>query len=211
MIPAQEIKKIKKEEKGDGHQSDGEKSDQDLVVDDGCSEDINPMSPMPPNQQGSHPHHHHNGGTTSPPRENGMMVKKMEPGVGTPNSPSSSDRGSSSNGSTTPSNPNQKIKLEDKPSTPGVQNGNVASGIPKSVVAKPPALNPGPGYPHYLNGNPHEMQAYAAAVAAAGNNLPPGAGYPRGPPGIPLGFDPHSQMRAPPLGPAMAAMAGGKP
>lgn len=221
MIPAQEIKKIKKEEKGDGHQSDGEKSDQDLVVDDGGSEDINPMSPQ---NSASHPHQHHNGGTTSPPRENGMIVKKMEPvGVpGTPNSPrsSSSDRGSSSNGSTTPSNPNQKIKLEDKPSTPGVQNGNAASGIPKSVVAKPPALNPAAaGYPHYLNslngGNPHEIQAAYAAAVAAGvpNNLPPGAaaGYARGPPGLPMGFDPHSPMRAPLFGAPISAMAGGKP
>lgn len=172
MMPGQqEIKKIKKEEKDNaGHQSDGEKSDQDLVVDDACSEDINPMSP--PNQ---HPHHH-NGGTTSPPRENGMIgVKKMEHiggdrNIVTPNSPrsSSSDRGSSSNGSTTPSNP--KVKLEDKPSTPGV-NGNAASGIPKSVVAKPPAGYP-PGYLGPLNGaNPHEMQA---AYAAAAGVLPPG-------------------------------------
>lgn len=222
MMPSQEIKKIKKEEKdGTGHQSDGEKSDQDLVVDDACSEDINPMSPMPPNQQANqHQHHHHNGGTTSPPRENGMMVKKMEHvgdrmGVpGTPNSPrsSSSDRGSSSNGSTTPSNPNQKVKLEDKPSTPGVQNGNAASGIPKSIVAKPPAGYP-PGYLGALNGgNPHEMQAAAAAYAAAGVPvLPPGhPGY-RGVPGLPMGFDSHPQMRAPPIGPAMSAMAGGKP
>ncbi|CAO1423921.1 unnamed protein product [Diamesa hyperborea] len=221
MIPAQEIKKIKKEEKdtGTGHQSDGEKSDQDLVVDDGCSEDINPMSPMQQNQSASaHPHHHHNGGTTSPPRENGMLVKKMEHtsermGVpGTPNSPrsSSSDRGSSSNGSTTPSNPNQKVKMEDKPSTPsGVTNGNGAgSGIPKSVVAKPPAWNAAAGYPlEAMNG-----QAAAAAFAAAAGfpGGPPGPGYPRGPPGLPMGFDPHPQMRAPPIGP-LSSMAGGKP
>ncbi len=167
MSNSQEIKKIKKEDKdGTGHQSDGEKSDQDLVVDDACSEDINPMSP--PNQ-----HPHHSNGTTSPPgRENGVMigVKKLEH-IGndrniTPHSPrsSSSDRGSSSNGSTTPSNP--KVKLEDKPSTP--VNGNAApGGIPKSsVVAKPPSGYPPAGYLGPLNGgNPHEMQAaYAAAV-----------------------------------------------
>uniref|UniRef100_A0A182PTA2 Groucho/TLE N-terminal Q-rich domain-containing protein n=1 Tax=Anopheles epiroticus TaxID=199890 RepID=A0A182PTA2_9DIPT len=45
-----ELKKVKKEEKDLGH-SDGEKSDQDLVVDD--ASETNPMSPMP-NQ-------HHNG------------------------------------------------------------------------------------------------------------------------------------------------------
>lgn len=219
MIPTQEIKKIKKEEKeGAGHQSDGEKSDQDLVVDDACSEDINPLSPMPPNQSGQHQHHHHNGNTSSPPRENGMMAKKMEhPGerIVTPNSPrsSSSDRGSSSNGSTTPSNPNQKVKLEDKPSTPGVTNGNSTSGIPKSIVAKPPASY-APGYMGPMNGgNPHEMQAaYAAAAAAGVPVLPPGhPGY-RGVPGLPMGFDAHPQMRAPPIGPgALSAMAGGKP
>jgi len=56
--PEPELKKVKKEEK-DGHASDGEKSDQDLVVDD-QSED--PVSP-------------HNG--TTSPRENGIdKVKK---------------------------------------------------------------------------------------------------------------------------------------
>lgn len=215
IMPTQEIKKIKKEEKEPtGHQSDGEKSDQDLVVDDACSEDINPLSP--PNQGGQQ-HHHLNGSTSSPPRENGMMAKKMEhPGerIVTPNSPrsSSSDRGSSSNGSTTPSNSNQKVKLEDKPSTPGVTNGNSSSGIPKSIVAKPPAGYP-PGYMGPMNGgNPHEMQAaYAAAAAAGVPVLPPGhPGY-RGVPGLPMGFDGHPQMRAPPIGPALSAMAGGKP
>lgn len=209
MMPSQEIKKIKKEEKeGGGHQSDGEKSDQDLVVDDACSE---PMSPMPPNNQvGQHPHHNHNGNTSSPP-QNGMLKKMEHPGerIVTPNSPrsSSSDRGSSSNGSTTPSN-SQKVKLEEKPSTPGV-NGN---GIPKSIVAKPPAYPP--GYMGPMNGgNPHEMQAaYAAAAAAGVQGLPPGHPGFRGVP-VPMGpFDNHPQMRAPPMhGPALSAMAGGKP
>jgi groucho len=209
MMPSQEIKKIKKEEKeGGGHQSDGEKSDQDLVVDDACSE---PMSPMPPNQSGQHPHHNHNGNTSSPP-QNGMLKKMEHPGerIVTPNSPrsSSSDRGSSSNGSTTPSN-SQKVKLEEKPSTPGV-NGN--GGIPKSIVAKPPAYPP--GYMGPMNGgNPHEMQAaYAAAAAAGVPGLPPGHPGFRGVP-VPMGpFDNHPQMRAPPMhGPALSAMAGGKP
>lgn len=229
MTNSQEIKKIKKEEKeGAGHQSDGEKSDQDLVVDDACSEDINPMSPMLPNQRP----HHLNGGTNSnsPPRENGMLgVKKMEHinndrNIVTPNSPrsSSSDRGSSSNGSTTPSN--SKVKLEDKPSTPGL-NGSASSGIPKSVVAKPPAGYP-PGYLGPLNGNPHDMQAAYAGVLPPGH--PAGSlnflcfkitlifkliflflGY-RGVPALPMGFEPHLQMRAPPTG-SLSAMSGGKP
>lgn len=217
-IPSQEIKKIKKEEKDTtGHQSDGEKSDQDLVVDDACSEDINPMSPLNSSQSNTHPHLHHNGSTSSPPRENGMMVKKMEHNerIVTPHSPrsSSSDRGSSSNGSTTPSSNNQKVKLEDKPSTPGVTNGNSSGGIPKSIVAKPPAGYPPAGYLGPINGgNPHEMQAAYAAAAAGVPVLPPGHPGFRGVPGLPMGFESHPQMRAPPIGPgALSAMAGGKP
>lgn len=210
-IPTQEIKKIKKEDKeGAGHQSDGEKSDQDLVVDDACSEDINPMSPMGMNPAGQHPqqHHHHNGGVSSP-RENGMLIKKADHlnadrSIVTPNSPrsSSSDRGSSSNGSTTPLN--TKVKLEDKPPTPNVNGSAPGSGIPKSIVAKPPASYP-PSYIPLNGNNPHEIQAaYAAAAAGV---LPQGhPGYR----GLPMGFDAHPQMRAPPIGPAMA-MAGGKP
>jgi len=210
IMPSQEIKKIKKEEK-DGQQSDGEKSDQDLVVDDACSEDINSVG-------ADHACLPHNGGS-SPPRGNGMMVKtKMEHDrmgiVGTPNSPrsSSSDRGSSSNGSTTPSG--QKVKVvDDKPSTPGMSNGNSISGIPKSVVAKPPPAGYPPGYlSGPLNGgSSHEIQVAAAYAAAAAGVpvLPPNhpGGY-RGVPGLPMGpYDSHPQMRAPPIGP----MSGGKP
>lgn len=197
IIPTQEIKKVKKEEKEIGHQSDGEKSDQDLVVDDACSEDINPLSPMTASSQS---HHQHNGGTPTSPRENGILVKKVEHlnerNVVMPNSPrsSSSDRGSSSNGSTTPSN--TKLKMEEKPSTPGV-NGN--GGIPKSIVAKPPAAYSS-GYLNPLNGgNPHDIQAAAYAAAV----LPPGHPGFRG---LPMGFD--SQMRAPSIGPTMSS---GKP
>lgn len=202
-----DLKKVKKEEKDMGHQSDGEKSDQDLVVDD--ASEISPTSPVQ-NQ-------HHSNGTASP-RENGMMIKKLEhpdrDRVGGPHSPRS---GTSSNAST-PSNK----KLEEKPSTPisksvtptnsNPSNGIGGSGVVKAVV-KPPILNP--NYPpHYLgpmNGAPpHDLQA-AAAYGAAGvhNNLPPALNnYPRQP--LQVGFDPHPQMRAPPLGPALGAMPGGK-
>uniref|UniRef100_A0A182M2D2 Groucho/TLE N-terminal Q-rich domain-containing protein n=1 Tax=Anopheles culicifacies TaxID=139723 RepID=A0A182M2D2_9DIPT len=207
-----ELKKVKKEEKDMGH-SDGEKSDQDLVVDD--ASEINPMSPMP-NQ-------HHNG--TASPRENGMMQKKLDvqdrDRIGT-HSPRS---GTSSNAST-PSNK----KLDDKPTTPIAKpatptNSVASNGVPK-VVNKPPVLNP--GYPPYLagplngmkyllarrkmkykdeyynqayiSGAPHDLQA-AAAAAYGGpgvhNNLPHSLNnYAR----APLAFDPHPQMRAP-LGP----------
>uniref|UniRef100_A0A1L8DX46 Putative transducin-like enhancer of split protein n=1 Tax=Nyssomyia neivai TaxID=330878 RepID=A0A1L8DX46_9DIPT len=199
-----ELKKVKKEEKDLGHQSDGEKSDQDLVVDD--ASESNPMSPVP-NQ-------HHSNGTASP-RENGLMVKKLDhqDRVG-PHSPRS---GTSSNAST-PSNK----KLEDKPSTPisksvtptNSSNGHAGAppgGAVVKAVAKPPVLNPG-GYPHYLgplNGAaPHELQA-AYGAPGVHNNLPPAINnYPRAP--LQVGFDPHPQMRAP-LGPALGAIPGGKP
>ncbi|XP_055385778.1 protein groucho-like [Condylostylus longicornis] len=231
-----ELKKVKKEEK-DGHQSDGEKSDQDLVVDD--ASEINPMSPV---------QNQHNG--TASPRENGMLVKKFDhsdrdrlnsnnlsgPGSqGGGAGPHSPRSGTSSNAST-PSNK----KLEDKPSTPiaksvtpnsnsnppnglggpvpgGLPPGAPPGGLVKAVV-KPLVPNPG-AYPPYLgalNGaGPHDLQAAygaAAAAAAAGvhNNLPPGLNnFPRAP--IQVGFDPHPQMRAPPLGPALGSIPGGKP
>ncbi|CAD7088209.1 unnamed protein product [Hermetia illucens] len=216
-----DLKKVKKEEKDMGHQSDGEKSDQDLVVDD--ASEINPLSPVP-NQ-------HHSNGTASP-RENGMLMKKFDHsdrdrvGGGGAHSPRS---GTSSNAST-PSNK----KLEEKPSTPIAKpvtptNSNPSAnglglGAPPpagslvKAVAKPPVLNPA-GYPPYLgqlNGaaGPHELQAAygAAAAAAAGvhNNLPPGMNnFPRAP--MQVGFDPHPQMRAPHLGPPLGTIPGGKP
>lgn len=111
--------------------SDGEKSDQDLVVDD-ASED--PVSP--PN------------GTASP-RENGidkLSTKKEHPG---PHSPRS---GTSSNAST----PSTKKLDGDKPTTPisksvtptSVTPGAAGSSGLKPVV-KPPALGQ---YPPYLAG-----------------------------------------------------------
>lgn len=193
-----EHKKLKKEEK-DGHVSDGEKSDQDLVVDD-ASED--PASP--PN------------GTTSP-RENGLdklNIKKEHNNTG-PHSPRS---GTSSNAST----PSAK-KMEEKPSTPiskcvtptsagsgGSQAGGGASAGALKPIVKPPTLA---HYPQYLGGaSPHEIQAAAAAAGAYGAHLPPtlNAAYPRAPL---VGYDPHAQMRAPPIGPgaALAGIPGGKP
>jgi groucho len=189
-----EHKKPKKEEKDMGHHSDGEKSDQDLVVDD-ASED--PVSP--PN------------GTTSP-RENGidkLVPKKEHPG---PHSPRS---GTSSNAST----PSTKKLDGDKPSTPISKSvtptsaaGSSSGGSGLKPVVKPPALGQ---YPPYLagmsNGAPHDLQAAAAAGAYGGlhNNLPPALNnYPRPP--LQVGYDPHSQMRAPVV-PGLGGIPGGKP
>lgn len=198
-----ELKKVKKEEKDMGHQSDGEKSDGDLVVDD--ASEINPMSPAQNNI--------HNNGTASP-RENGMLNKKVEhqdrDRVGGPHSPRS---GTSSNAST----PSNKKIDDNKPSTPIAKSvtptnsnpSNGLSGIVKSV-AKPPVLNS--GYPHYLgpmNGaSPHELQA-AAYAQGVHNSLPPSLNsYPRAP--LQVAFDPHQQMRTQ-IGPTLGSIPGGKP
>lgn len=115
--------------------SDGEKSDQDLVVDD-ASED--PVSP--PN------------GTASP-RENGIdKLSSKKEHVG-PHSPRS---GTSSNAST----PSTKKLDADKPTTPisksitptSVASGSAGSSGLKPVV-KPPTLGPYPPYLAMANGN----------------------------------------------------------
>ncbi|KAG4065010.1 hypothetical protein HA402_004133 [Bradysia odoriphaga] len=207
-----DLKKVKKEEKDMGHQSDGEKSDQDLVVDD--ASEISPLSPVP-NQ-------HHSNGTASP-RENGLMVKKLEHQDRERNIGPHSPRSGTSSNASTPSNK----KLEEKPSTPiaksvtptnsnpsnGIGSGSSSNGgqLPPSgvvkAVAKPPVLNP--NYPHYLgpmNGaGPHDLGAYGAA--GVHNNLPPGLNnYPRAP--LQVAFDPHPQHMRAPIG---AAIPGGKP
>ncbi|XP_066256752.1 transducin-like enhancer protein 4 isoform X1 [Euwallacea similis] len=191
-----ELKKPKKEEKDLGHvsikHSDGEKSDQDLVVDD-ASED--PISP--PN------------GTVSP-RENGIdkLTKKDHAG---PHSPRS---GTSSNAST----PSTK-KMEDKPSTPisksvtptSAAGSSSGSGAMKSVP-KAGSLGQYPPYLGMPNGAPpHELQAAAAGTGygALHNNIPPALNnYPRPP--LQVGYDPHSQMRAPVV-PNLGGIPGGKP
>lgn len=206
-----------------GHQSDGEKSDQDLVVDD--ASEINPLSPLI-NQHASN-------GTSSPRENGGMMMKKfgdhnerdrmstnsiaaggMPSGIPISGGSHSPRSGTSSNAST-PSNK----KNEDKPATPiaksvtpSPSNQVPTNGIPSmsgtpgtssplvKSAPKPPALNAGT-YPPYLgqmNGGPsHELQA-------AAYNLPHGFG-PRGP--LQGGFESHPQMRAPPI----SGIPGGKP
>lgn len=221
------MKKIKKDEKDmSGHQSDGEKSDQDLVVDD--ASEINPLSPLT-NQ-------HAINGTSSPRENGGMMVKKfgdhterdrmstiniaaggMSSGIPMAGGSHSPRSGTSSNAST-PSNK----KNEEKPATPiaksvtpSPSNQVPTNGIPSmsgppgtpgassplvKSVPKPPVLNAG-AYPPYLGqmngGPPHDLQA-------AAYNLPHGFG-PRGP--LQVGFEPHPQMRAPPI----SGIPGGKP
>ena len=174
-------------------QSDGEKSDQDLVVDDASE---GPTSPVA-------------NGTTSP-RENGL--EKSAPPMGhnstkkelPPHSPRS-------NTSSNPSTPSAK-KMEEreksstpisKPQTPTTNSsvGSLKSSGPKMAHQVPPhsgyAHYPPPGpQPHHLQPgvqHPHvEMMAYN--------------GYgPRVPPGLPQQlYDPHAAMRVP-------SMNAGKP
>ncbi|XP_065169303.1 transducin-like enhancer protein 4 isoform X2 [Atheta coriaria] len=189
-------KKVKKEEKDMGHHSDGEKSDQDLVVDD-ASED--PVSP--PN------------GTASP-RENGidkLSSKKEHPG---PHSPRS---GTSSNAST----PSTKKLDGEKPTTPISKSvtptsasGSSAGGSGLKPVVKPPALGQ---YPPYLpgmsnGGGPHDLQAAAVAAqyGAMHNSLQPSMNNPYPRPPLQVAYDPHAPMRAPVV-PGMGGIPGGKP
>lgn len=171
--------------------SDGEKSDQDLVVDD-ASED--PVSP--PN------------GTASP-RENGidkLNIKKDHIG---PHSPRS---GTSSNAST----PSTKKLDGEKPTTPisksvtptsAGSGGSVAGVSGLKPVMKPPALGQ---YPYLAGAGPHELQAAAGAYGALNhhNHLPALNNYPRPP--LQVGYDPHAQIRAPVV-PGLGGIPGGKP
>lgn len=181
-------------------QSDGEKSDQDLVVDDASE------GPTSPTANG-----------TSSPRENGMdklgpssvpmssQVKKEVP----PPSPRS---GTSSNASTPSA---KKMEEREKPPTPiskpvtptsaggssSGSGGHKSSGSSKPLVSAS-AVGPYPQHyppPHHPPAGPHvDMLGY-----------PPGAlnGYPARPPLQQL-YDPHGGMRAP-LGPL--GVPGGKP
>lgn len=150
-------------------------------------------------------------GTTSP-RENGIdKLGSKKDHIG-PHSPRS---GTSSNAST----PSTKKLDGEKPTTPisksvtptSAGSGGSASGSSGlKPVVKPPTLGQ---YPPYLAGaGAHELQAAAGAYGAAlhnHNHLPPGLNsYPRPP--IQVGYDPHSQMRAPVV-PGLGGIPGGKP
>lgn len=179
-------------------QSDGEKSDQDLVVDDASD---GPVSPAV------------NG--TSSPRENGLdkmgsssvpmggQVKKEAP----PHSPRS---GTSSNAST----PSAK-KMDDrektttpisKPMTPTSASGGSKPSGSSKMMQGPPSGVPSAYPPHYPPGPPPHHLPPAGQhphVDMLGYN-----GYPAPRPPPQQLYDPHAGMRAP-----MGALGvpGGKP
>jgi groucho len=182
-----EIKKRKnaKEEKD----SDGEKSDQELVVDVANEDPVGP-----PNGNSS-------------PRENGndKQVKKEH----SSHSPHSSI---SSNSST----PSSKHKENEKSTTPVPKPTTPTSSGSMKSIPKPPL---GPPYPYSLHGGPGgahlpaDLSASAAAAAAYSqslalhNNISPALNsYSRGL--VPGYADPHPSMRGPGFG---AAIPGGKP
>ncbi|XP_044019290.1 protein groucho-like isoform X1 [Aphidius gifuensis] len=202
------IKKMKKEDKDIGHvsiSSDGEKSDQDLVVDDASE---GPTSPAV------------NG--RSSPRENGLdkssshnsnvQVKKDIP----PHSPRS---GTSSNASTPSA---KKMEEREKPSTPiskpltptsaggGGGGGAKATSSNKLPQGPPPPTGGAGPYPnHYPPGPaPHHMPPGGQLhphVDMMGYN---GYGAPRAPASALQMYDPHNGMRAPP---GSIGVPGGKP
>ncbi|XP_013389373.1 transducin-like enhancer protein 4 isoform X3 [Lingula anatina] len=201
-----------------GNESDGDKSDQDLVVD-VANED--PVSPL-------------NGKRS--PRENGPDKPHKDPSQGSPHSDASSHASTSSS--------KHKDQQHEKPSTPvskaatPTSSGSATPG-PSSgglkPVAKPPLVASalrtpissmsGP-YPFMPHGVPHSLAAaaelspaaaaYSTSMLAAHNNISPSSlnNYPRplvSSPGTAdrlaaVGFDPHAHMRAPSLG-----IPGGKP
>lgn len=205
-------------------QSDGEKSDQDLIVDDGSD---GPASPVM------------NG--RSSPRENG--IGKISPvavsslsatGVSSavkkdalapPHSPRS---GTSSNAST-PSAKN-RVEEREKPMTPiskpltptsgaaAVISNSIKSSTPSSKLLQGPPVPPGvipppavtyPGSLHYPPpGPPHNLVAAVGQHPHVDMMAYNGYATPRPPASLHQLYDPHSAMRAP-VG--SIAIPGGKP
>lgn len=183
-------------------QSDGEKSDQDLVVDDASE---GPTSPVV-------------NGTTSP-RENGLdKVAPIGAGVQTKKDvPPHSPRSGTSSNASTPSA--KKMEEREKPTTPiskpltptsgsAIGGGLKPSGSAKLLQGPPPPGVPSAYPPHYAPGPPPHHLAPAGQhphVDMMGYN-----GYvaPRAPPSLQQLYDPHVAMRAP-MG--SVGVPGGKP
>ncbi|UXI16104.1 collagen type iv alpha-3-binding protein [Sarcoptes scabiei] len=183
-----ELKKRKCKEEKD---SDGEKSDQELVVD-VANEDGGPTNATS------------NG--TSSPRENGNSLEKLSK----KDFPSHSPHSSISSNSSTPSS---KHKDTEKSTTPIPKASTPNGTLGKSSLPKTPL---GPPYPYPMHPGAPPPHGLPADLSAAGlysqslglhNNLPPGLNnYPRG---LPYP-DPHSTLRGAPGFPT-PAMSGGKP
>nr|XP_006817756.1 PREDICTED: groucho protein isoform X6 [Saccoglossus kowalevskii] len=200
LSPRHDEKKRKRDEK---EESDGEKSDDNLVVD-VANED--PTSP--PN------------GERVSPRENGEKHRKKE-------------RSSSPNSvPSTASTPNSKIKENDKSTTPVSKPDTPTSGGATTPGAsgcmpgmKPPMKASAPiapalrtpissmagGYP-FMPGqgmNHAELPSPYMTNSMLHNSISPGLGsYARSPM---VGFDPHLHARGSGLNPSLSGIPGGKP
>uniref|UniRef100_A0A1L8DXQ3 Putative transducin-like enhancer of split protein n=1 Tax=Nyssomyia neivai TaxID=330878 RepID=A0A1L8DXQ3_9DIPT len=179
--------KRRKEEKLT-HESDGEKSDQDLVVD--VANERESPSPRP---NGDHASIESRDRDRDSIGLNGDRPDK----AGSSSKPSSQERPPSRSGSSSSrSTPNLKTKDLDKPGTPG---GKARSTTPNAAVAGTPKNNvpPAPaGYP------PSPYQRPADPY----QRPPPDPAYGR----PPMPFDPHGHVRTNGI-PIPGAITGGKP
>ncbi|XP_021933709.1 protein groucho-like isoform X2 [Zootermopsis nevadensis] len=183
--------KRRKEDKLGGHESDGEKSDQDLVV------DVANEDPSSPHPNGEHP---------GDIRENGEKG-----GIGSIKSERPPSRSGSSSSRSTPS---LKSKDADKPSTPvskvttptcsGAPTLPGSSGV-KSAV--PGVVLPPGAYPPFslvaggVGGSRSSDTSPYNSVAPSPYSRPPM-----------LGYDPHPHVRTPGLGSnGLGGIPGGKP
>ncbi|XP_044740762.1 protein groucho isoform X3 [Chrysoperla carnea] len=188
----QDVKRRKEDKLG--HDSDGEKSDQDLVVD-VANENVSSQEPTSPHVNGDHVAL--NAGTPGEVRENGSVSEK---GIKIERPPSRS--GSSSSRST----PSLKSKDADKPSTPSSKTRATTPNIPGAPGASGPKVGPSLGpYPPYAlppgrAGPPDHLSPYNN-VAAAAYGRPPV-----------LGYDGHPHVRTPGLPTnGLGGISGGKP
>ena len=194
-------------------QSDGEKSDQDLVVDDASD---CPTSPVV-------------NGTTSP-RENGIDKLGVSSLAGNSNSngqskkdlvPPHSPRSGTSSNASTPSA--KKMEEREKATTPiskpmtptNASNNNLkpsaSSKAPGSLQGPPPPGSLPSAYSgHYPPGPPHHLPPGAQHPAHVELMAYNGYAAPRAPPTLQQQlYDPHGAMRVPPV--PVGAVPGGKP
>ncbi|XP_067214024.1 protein groucho-like isoform X2 [Linepithema humile] len=215
------IKKMKKDHDKDVVHSDGEKSDQDLIVDDASD---GPGSPVV------------NGATS--PRENGIdkISSVVVPSLGSSGiqnvakkdvlAPPHSPRSGTSSNASTPSA--KKVEDREKPATPiskpltptsgaaVVISNSIKSSTPSKLL-QGPSVPPGaippppvtyPGSMHYAPGPPHNLAAAAGQHPHVDMMAYNGYATPRPPASLQQIYDPHSAMRAP-VG--SIAIPGGKP
>ncbi|XP_072748082.1 protein groucho-like isoform X2 [Anoplolepis gracilipes] len=223
--PIHPMKKIKKEDKEIAVHSDGEKSDQDLIVDDASD---GPPSPVA-------------NGTTSP-RENGLdkasaitvptigstgvQTSKRDAALAPPHSPRS---GTSSNAST-PSTKKMETDRE-KPTTPiskpltptsgsatvigsgGVKTSSISSKllqVPSVPGAVLPPTSSYPGALHYPPGPPPPHNLVPTAHGQHPVDVLAYNGYATPRPSTLQLYDPHAAIRAS-VGPIVGPIPGGKP